>query len=192
MEDLRKLAGDAIVDDMARGSEAYLQMWERAEGVKGGRCQPSRNRVNPRGVGGIRLGDSFNRSLRRGGQPKHRLGRVWTYCVKKTTRRKPGKTVSVLTKSGKVALVATTAPGHRAFNAYPTNPGEAARQGHEGLRERDPGALGGRRQALVLRRAARPGALRRRGLALGGEEPQDAARLPEALEDPLIRHYAGA
>ena len=26
-------AGDEIVNDMARGAEAYLQMWERAEGV---------------------------------------------------------------------------------------------------------------------------------------------------------------
>ena len=30
IEDLRKLAGDAIVDDLARGPEAYLRMWERA------------------------------------------------------------------------------------------------------------------------------------------------------------------
>ena len=30
IEDLRKIAGDQIVDDMANGAEAYLQMWERA------------------------------------------------------------------------------------------------------------------------------------------------------------------
>ena len=34
IEDLRRQAGDQIVKDMARGSEAYLQMWERAEGVQ--------------------------------------------------------------------------------------------------------------------------------------------------------------
>ena len=147
VEDLRKIAGEAIVEDMGRGSEAYLQMWERAEGIKGGVCQPSRNRVNPRGVGGIRLGDSFNQSLRRGSQPRNRLGRVWTYCVKKTTRRAPGKTVSVLTPAGKVALVVTTAPGHRALNAYPTNPvkrlGKRAKAFGRGLRVRSAG--GGRR-----------------------------------------------
>src|SRR3712207_5257446 len=32
IEDLRKLAGDQIVEDMARGAEGYLQMWERAAG----------------------------------------------------------------------------------------------------------------------------------------------------------------
>jgi microsomal dipeptidase-like Zn-dependent dipeptidase len=31
IEDLRKVAGDQIVDDMANGAEAYLQMWARAE-----------------------------------------------------------------------------------------------------------------------------------------------------------------
>jgi hypothetical protein len=32
IEDLRMIAGDQIVDDMANGAEAYLQMWERALG----------------------------------------------------------------------------------------------------------------------------------------------------------------
>ena len=31
IEDLRHIAGDQIVDDLANGAEAYLQMWERAE-----------------------------------------------------------------------------------------------------------------------------------------------------------------
>jgi microsomal dipeptidase-like Zn-dependent dipeptidase len=31
IEDLRKIAGSQIVDDMANGAEAYLQMWARAE-----------------------------------------------------------------------------------------------------------------------------------------------------------------
>jgi hypothetical protein len=30
IEDLRMIAGDQIVDDLANGAEAYLQMWERA------------------------------------------------------------------------------------------------------------------------------------------------------------------
>ena len=30
IQDLKMLAGQDIVKDMARGSEAYLQMWERA------------------------------------------------------------------------------------------------------------------------------------------------------------------
>jgi hypothetical protein len=29
IQDLRMIAGDQIVDDLANGAEAYLQMWER-------------------------------------------------------------------------------------------------------------------------------------------------------------------
>ena len=42
IEDLTKVAGkdgDAIFDDMARGAEAYLQMWERAEGIAPDSCR---------------------------------------------------------------------------------------------------------------------------------------------------------
>ena len=31
IEDLRRVGGRAIVEDMANGAEAYLQLWERAE-----------------------------------------------------------------------------------------------------------------------------------------------------------------
>ena len=31
IEDLRKVAGPQIVEDLANGAEAYLQLWERAE-----------------------------------------------------------------------------------------------------------------------------------------------------------------
>ena len=31
VEDLRRVGGRAIVEDMANGAEAYLQLWERAE-----------------------------------------------------------------------------------------------------------------------------------------------------------------
>jgi hypothetical protein len=35
IEDLRKVAGDQIVDDMANGAEAYLQLWARAQAAAG-------------------------------------------------------------------------------------------------------------------------------------------------------------
>ena len=38
IQDLKMLAGNDIVKDMARGPEAYLQMWERAYGVKPNAC----------------------------------------------------------------------------------------------------------------------------------------------------------
>jgi hypothetical protein len=33
VEDVRHIAGQPIVDDLGRGAEAYLQMWERADGI---------------------------------------------------------------------------------------------------------------------------------------------------------------
>ena len=43
LQDLRKLAGaTTIVKDMTRGPEAYLQMWERAEGVSNDGCRDPR------------------------------------------------------------------------------------------------------------------------------------------------------
>ena len=38
IQDLKMQAGDDIVKDMSRGPEAYLQMWERAYGVKPNAC----------------------------------------------------------------------------------------------------------------------------------------------------------
>ena len=31
IEDLRRVGGPQIIDDLANGAEAYLQLWERAE-----------------------------------------------------------------------------------------------------------------------------------------------------------------
>ena len=36
IEDLRQVGGDQIVDDLANGAEAYLQLWERAEAAAPG------------------------------------------------------------------------------------------------------------------------------------------------------------
>jgi hypothetical protein len=109
VEDLRKLAGEEIVKDLGRGAEAYLQMWERAEGIPAG-CGPARARLTRRGLAGAWLGDTSGMLLRRAGQPRQRPGRAWTWCV---NRR--GRMTSVLTPGGRVALVASTAPGHRAL-----------------------------------------------------------------------------
>ena len=38
------IAGDRIIHDMGRGAEAYLQMWERADGIQGVRCDKWRQR----------------------------------------------------------------------------------------------------------------------------------------------------
>jgi hypothetical protein len=109
--DLGNVGGPAIVDDMARGAEAYLQTWERANGISYG-CKSGREHFTRRGLGRLRLGDSTDRLLRRGGQPKVRGNRAWTWCaLRKKNRGK--KVVAALTRKGKVALVGSSAQGHR-------------------------------------------------------------------------------
>ena len=115
IEDLRKLAGDEIVDDMAQGAEAYLQMWERAEGVPARRCLPARTRFSAKGLGKLRLGAGVVEALRAAGQPVRRPGRVWTYCVQgPRDGRQAGQVKSVLTPQGAVDLVVSTGPEHAA------------------------------------------------------------------------------
>ena len=113
VEDLRMIAGQRIVNDMARGAEAYLQMWERAVGVPGPRCRAARARLTGRGLGRLRLGATSGRLLRRAGQPARRPGRAWRWCVRGKPNRR-AHAMAVLTRAGRVGLVASTARGHRA------------------------------------------------------------------------------
>jgi hypothetical protein len=117
LQDLRMQAGNKIMADMARGSESYLQMWERADGIPGPRCRYARGNFKRRGLSWARLNDSYAKLLRRAGQPQRRT-RTWTYCV----RGKHGphkKVVAVLTARGKVGLVASTGIGHEANHVHP-------------------------------------------------------------------------
>ncbi|HEX5910104.1 MAG TPA: hypothetical protein VFY44_06390, partial [Thermoleophilaceae bacterium] len=68
IEDLRKQAGDGIVRDLARGSEAYLQMWERAEGVRNQACRSARGQFTAKGMGRQRLGAGPASVLQKAGQ----------------------------------------------------------------------------------------------------------------------------
>ena len=61
---------------MARGAEAYLQMWERAEGVPPTRCQAARARATRRGIGSSACARPSGSLLRRAGQPRTALARV--------------------------------------------------------------------------------------------------------------------
>ena len=107
IEDLRKQAGEEIIRDLGRGSEAYLQMWERADGIPTG-CLPARARLTRKGLAGARLGAGHALLLRRAGQPKARGARAWRYCVSR------GRVTAALTPAGRVALVTSTSPGHKA------------------------------------------------------------------------------
>jgi hypothetical protein len=113
IQDLRMLAGDAIVRDMGRGAEAYLQMWERATGVPGPDCRSTHARFTGGGLGELRLGDRPQDVLERAGQPERRT-RVWRWCVDGRKNR-DARVAAVFSPGGKVRLVATTARSHRAL-----------------------------------------------------------------------------
>ncbi|MGE4425312.1 MAG: membrane dipeptidase [Solirubrobacteraceae bacterium] len=112
VEDLRKIAGRPIVDDLLRGAEAYLQTWERAEGVPATRCQAagtfSRTHVGP-----LRPGESVDALLRRAGQPAARPERAFRYCIRDRGGRDATAT-AVFDERGRTALAVTDARRHRA------------------------------------------------------------------------------
>jgi hypothetical protein len=115
IEDLRKIAGDQIVADMARGSEAYLQMWERAEGVPAMACSASRSTFTRKRILGVTLNATAEKLLRTEGQPGSRPGRPWTWCVNGEANGK-ARLTSVLTEKGRVSSVWSTARYHKALD----------------------------------------------------------------------------
>jgi hypothetical protein len=113
LEDLRRVGGPQLADDMWQGAEAYLQMWERAVGIETKRCFFHQDGMKRRGRGPIRLGDHWRTVLERAGQPQER-GRAWSWCVK--TPRNTGRAdVAVLSQEGVVDLVGSTAYGRNAL-----------------------------------------------------------------------------
>ncbi len=113
IEDLRKIAGDDIVEDLAHGAEDYVGMWERADGVPAEHCQPARLRMTRGGLGRMRLGQSHVALLRAAGQPAARPGRTWTYCAKGRDGRSAGRVRTVLTAGGTLGLITSTSAEHR-------------------------------------------------------------------------------
>ncbi len=110
IEDVRNVGGQEPATDLLNGAEAYLQMWERAEGVRGPECRAAARRFLPTGLGEIRLGMRPEQLLRSAGQPASRPGRLWTWCANGT---KGGEVKALLTQDGRVRLVASTARIHR-------------------------------------------------------------------------------
>jgi hypothetical protein len=82
-KDLEKIAGKNISTDMMRGAEAYLQMWERAEGVTNDACRQPAVAKRAGMIRGLRSGLTVKQVLLRAGQPHERLGQRFTYCGKK-------------------------------------------------------------------------------------------------------------
>jgi microsomal dipeptidase-like Zn-dependent dipeptidase len=106
--DLRRVGGRPLVRDLWNGAEAYLEMWERANGIRTPDCFSARGAIRRNGRGPLRLGRRWPALLRAAGQPQRR-GRAWSYCV-----RGGGADVAELTRRGKVELVGSTAPDRRA------------------------------------------------------------------------------
>lgn len=117
LQDVRNIAGNQIIDDMSRGAEAYLQMWERANGIRTG-CKPGSEGFSRGGLGAVRLGYGSDRLLQRAGQPRVRGDRAWSWCAQRK-RNRGKKIVAVLDRRGRVALVASSAYGHPAGGIRP-------------------------------------------------------------------------
>jgi hypothetical protein len=136
-DEVRSLGGPQIVDDLLNGPEAYLEMWERAVGVPRTHCLNRDARLRSRGLGPIHLGMNDHTLLMRAGQPLSRT-RAWTYCVGgggASASRARGKSgggegdTAVLTPSGRVALIASSAPSQSAAGIHPGDPASELR-GH--------------------------------------------------------------
>jgi microsomal dipeptidase-like Zn-dependent dipeptidase len=85
LEDLRVLGGDQIIQDMLRGPEAYLQMWERAIGISPDACRDDVADMTEADFAGLTVGMTPRQVLEDLGQPTARLGADFTYCVGERT-----------------------------------------------------------------------------------------------------------
>jgi hypothetical protein len=170
--DLRRLGGPTLAQDMWNGAEAYLQMWERADGIPAPGCAEPQRQLAPSGLGGMRIGEDWQTLLRRAGQPQERT-RAWSWCVN-GNRNGRAADVAVLNDAGTVQLVGSTAHGRSANGVAVGAPSRRVKQitqsGGAGLRIRPHGGVswvyavrGGRVRAVAVAASAlarRPAALR--------------------------------
>ena len=100
-------AGDGakIKDDMARGAEAYLQMWERAVGIAPDSCRNPDLRLPVGRVAHlVQPGMTTTQVMRAVGQPYSRLGTTYGLCAKTATDAKVPVTVT-FSKGGRVTAI---------------------------------------------------------------------------------------
>jgi hypothetical protein len=127
LQDLKLHSSPQLISDVMGSAEAYLEMWERAEGVPGPGCLPGDSILSAVGLRAIRLGLGADALLMAAGQPQRRTS-AWSWCVRGKGTDVPAVT-AVLTPSGTVGLVATTAPGADALGIAPGAPASVLR-GH--------------------------------------------------------------
>ncbi|WP_345453700.1 hypothetical protein [Nocardioides marinquilinus] len=100
-------AGRAIFADMTRGPEAYLQMWERAEGIAPDSCRnPGLRRTVAQVRRLVRPGLTTEQVMRRVGQPFQRLGTTYGVCARTQSRDRVMVTIA-FTRGGRVTAVRT-------------------------------------------------------------------------------------
>jgi hypothetical protein len=172
--------GASLTRDLLNGAEAYLEMWERADGVPGPACAARNAAFSAVGVGGLRLDAGWERLLRDAGQPEQR-SRAWSWCVDGG-----GEDIAVLDAKGEVELVASTASGHSAGGlATGARPGWAdgirvfgSRYVAE-VRDGEVIAAGVARPRLLTDPAALADAMARAGAARAAQPPAPLRQNPE-------------
>ncbi len=121
VQDVKNVAGpdgDRVIEDLSRGAEAYLQMWERARGIEGVQCGGwGRRDFTPHGLGDrIRLHANQRPTLKHAGQPEDREI-TWTWCANPTDESKRVK--AVFTGGANVGLIVSTLRQHAIDGARP-------------------------------------------------------------------------
>lgn len=109
IEDLAQVAdaakagdGARIQDDMARGAEAYLQTWERAEGIAPDSCRnPGLRKPVAKVRSLVEPGMTTRQVMTAVGQPYERLGTTYSFCARKAGDPKVMMTVA-FSKVGRV------------------------------------------------------------------------------------------
>jgi microsomal dipeptidase-like Zn-dependent dipeptidase len=113
LADLKRVGGAQLAQDLWDGAEAYLEMWERAEGVKPAGCAARKQGLTRT----LKLGATWTSVLRRAGQPQQRE-RAWSWCVTGSGNPRAAD-VAVFGTDGRVRLVGSTAQGRRTSGLPP-------------------------------------------------------------------------
>lgn len=109
IEDLRRIGGSDqganIVEDLSRGPEAYLQTWERAQGIRPDSC---RNPGLRKRVAKVRKllhkGMTTTAVMKKVGQPFTRLGRSYGICARTKHKKRVAMKIT-FTKAGHLKSV---------------------------------------------------------------------------------------
>ncbi len=106
---LQLAGGTGMMRDMFQGAEAYLQMWERADGVPTTSCVGARTPLRAGRLGTrLRLGETARQALFSAGQPLARPGRSFRYCVAGAPATRAS---AVFDRRGRLVLIARK-PAH--------------------------------------------------------------------------------